>query len=1069
MSELIWIAVPAGGTREGKHTVQVVVVPRLDAGGLQALGNWAERVTAEAFAPQVLVDGEPVGSEARRVARPDVWSAFFPPEIPLVPWTPPSPRDPTALEVRPSAEEAALLDEAYTAVAQHPDDAATVSAAVGAFEAARQGRGIGRQPRLARRAPEEPEAPLRPADFHEVVAALREHPEVLRALGLIVDLALSEPPPQEGVVRVVWPESPVPVTSPETAFTFRDGAFLPAPGDGGPRIDRGVVDLRPAAGWQLVTIDIDHAVQALHSAAEGQASAMPAPRTAGVMLVRGGLGTDLAARAERGNARSGNALSGEVLHAEDLVLGYRLDVRVQGRQRWFSLGARRATHVVEGIDIVRDMPEEAPIKFGAVLREGDRLSTDEVVARWTGWSLGCPRPYEAPTTLAPGGPPAVRRPQVFDHTWEHTADAENFLRHEPVPPPVLRAVAGLEGGNRDAELLGPGGEHDLLVVRSDRDVSVEQFAALEPGYPDNTHRTVDPPQTTWEIVERHGMLDGRDGDEAFTIFARAHGMDGAPVPDPMSSGVSFLVADATAAHDEGGSVAWARTWPDREQVELELQGLPPGDRTLVTGDDHGRIIARLPQGTTVDLDLYSLVDREDLTQFRLAAWLPAGAPASLLDEAVRKPNPLANPARRVRLVHAVRKPLVDPHGTITTVREPDSPLTTVLPGLAWFGVDVGSTAQIAFRASWRDVDELGAPVPAATREFPPQPVNGAGDGLAPVTHDWRDTRRRDVTYTLTAVSRFTHFFRPEPLPEAGTDGSFQASAALPVVVVPNAATPPPITVESVVPAFAWTGPTELTPDVEIVRSRSGGRLRVALGRPWYATGIGEQLGVVVPVPGSPQTGLTEVARDPIRPGTAPDLPTGTVVDHPESAADVGALGFDVFAVDGSLFADVSLPSHPTFPLLARLALARFQPESVPGRHLSELTLTDFVPVLPARELRARLEPAAARIRATLGGNGVAVAEDSPRTVSAWIERRPEGDGASLTAARPDLPGWTQVEGVVVGRLAEELSVPYAPESGFEHRLVVHEIDSIDGRSAPTTPRDVLDNRTTFIAHLTIRP
>ncbi|MQA80412.1 MAG: hypothetical protein GEV10_18350 [Streptosporangiales bacterium] len=713
MSELVWVSVPAGAVTDGKAIVQVVVVPQLDEAGLLELGNWADRVLEPTFQPEVLVNGQAVSAELVRTARPDVWQAFFPPGTTVLPWQAPAARAADAIVVRPSSAEEQDLTTAYADAATDIDNPAHVTGVISGF------RGDRRIPSPRRTQPVAEDRAQ--ADFHEIVAGLRDQPAVLRSLGLILDLRIDTPAPGRGEVRVTWPGGNLLARSPLTAYMVEAGHFLPAaldPSESWPRIAGGMVDVRPVAGWRLSTIDIDQGVASLGAAqASGRTDTMPAPRTSGISLLRKERSADLLAEAGRSQAR-GADLDDEVLGIADLVLGYRVDARTRGRS-WFPLGARRATHTVNGIDVVREALEDAHIKPFAVTREDDQLSTDEVVTRWTGWGLGTLRPHERATVVEMPSQAArrqpTRQPQAFDHRWEFTEPGDQsqlplrfgqtyemrvrvadlaggglslddpvdslgtdpvvFLRHEPVPPPNLVTPDALlvprpeqpRRADGDPGPLGPGGALDTLVVRSDRAVSPAAFAAAHPPYPDNAHRRLRPPDTTLTLAEHHGRLDG-PMEEAEPVFRRGLGLDGAPpLPDPMSHGVVFHLAGTA----EGSSVVWPGDWPDLGEVPMTLEPLQPGDVMAAATDHDGTVLVRLPQGEAVDLDVRSMLQRTDQAYFQLSRWLDTRRDPGLVNSPDLAMHSLAAPPSTLRLVHAIRRPLRDPSGNMRVTRVKD--------------------------------------------------------------------------------------------------------------------------------------------------------------------------------------------------------------------------------------------------------------------------------------------------------------------------------------------------------------------------------------------------------------
>jgi hypothetical protein len=160
-------------------------------------------------------------------------------------------------------------------------------------------------------------------------------------------------------------------------------------------------------------------------------------------------------------------------------------------------------------------------------------------------------------------------------------------------------------------------------------------------------------------------------------------------------------------------------------------------------------------------------------------------------------------------------------------------------------------------------------------------------------------------------------------------------------------------------------------------------VRVYLDRPWFSSGDGELLGVVLAPPSSypPNEVLRPVVshwgNDPIwtttalaggpQPATFPDaasVATGLVLDELTSAgASAPAGGFEVagHAVQfdngrGLWFSDIRIEFGSVYAPFVRLALARYQPSSLAGLELSRVVLTDFVQLFPDRTIN--LDPVA---------------------------------------------------------------------------------------------------------------
>jgi hypothetical protein len=203
---------------------------------------------------------------------------------------------------------------------------------------------------------------------------------------------------------------------------------------------------------------------------------------------------------------------------------------------------------------------------------------------------------------------------------------------------------------------------------------------------------------------------------------------------------------------------------------------------------------------------------------------------------------------------------------------------------------------------------------------------------------------------------------------------------LPVMSTARPATPD---IEYIVPSWSFVTETDGM-GISYTSTRTGNALRVYLARPWYSSGDGEQLGVVVwPQSASPPTTLinlvTAYGRDPLR-TTNPTKLTPALTDFPlavtpgqnillvEAAGlpvsggpyTVDVAGHDVQFEPSShelWYADVPIDTsqlyagvanaYSYFPFV-RLALVRYQPNSIAGCKISPVVVADIVQVAPNR-------------------------------------------------------------------------------------------------------------------------
>jgi hypothetical protein len=1048
MSDLLWVAVPSG-LAGGAPLLRVLVVPRLDTDGTLAdhgLGTWPPDALREGTV-RVLVGATPEDATAHDVtprldADPAVWAAFLGPEATVRAAAPAPPRP---VEVAPTAEQADRVVATYRNAAQalrdaedHTDFHATVRSEVAAYADAGG--------RVTPPAPAPPRAVV-PPDAHRTLGLLREHPAVLRALGLILDVPLPAgalPAAATGVVSVEWPgrpESLPPVVSRWTRY--RRETFLPDAAGADADHDAGMLRLaRPH--WRLHALDVDTALGRLRDAALATepGGSLPALRTAGVLLVRAGRGDELATRQDTG--RANRAAADAPLTADDLVLGYRLDVRVFGADEWRSLCRRVATYEVDGRTIAKDLREEGHVKPRAAVDHGDAvLRADEVVARWDGWSLAAPRPsaardaaraangndlpfdFRVALDAEPGTLPRLRFGTLYqlrarladvagggrplDDPSPDGTDSAPFLftRHEPVSSPGVTLPDGVAAGD-----LGPGATVALLVVRG------EGGADDKPADPT---RVLLPPLTTLDVAERHGVLDG----PASEAGAHVRG----DLPDPAAAGVAaFLRAEPGGPVADIEPSSWAAPWPRYGTKTVTVRARDGKAPTLLwQGND---LAVNLGPAEQVTIELSSFLRDGLVPDFAVHDWMPRAGdgdePGSgAVTAAQTGRHPMVTPARAVTAVHAVRKPLAEPAGTFDAERLEAATFAVLTPRPADLAVDAASTATLHVTASWQEFDDDGdRPVTGAPVDV--LQVARGDTALPPIRHELADTKHRRVTYTLTAVTRFRQFFT------GGTDADYQQVGHTAEVPLLSTARPVPPVVLSVVPAFVWS--TE-EGDGVVVRRRLGNRARVELARPWFTTGEGEALAVLT-VPGEPPPHLrdyvTHVGRDPLRDTPVPSLPELPGDDRTlaENGAVVRATPFGAWRSGDSWYADVVLPDTGSYAPLARLAVARYQPSSVGALHLSPVVRTDYVPLLPDRTLTVDVSRFAAtrEVDVLLEGRGPDGPPGTRIDVSAEQCTDPAG-GAGLLAFPPDdgaTPAWVSVVGGGA-RLGERATFTMPPD------------------------------------------
>ena len=223
--------------------------------------------------------------------------------------------------------------------------------------------------------------------------------------------------------------------------------------------------------------------------------------------------------------------------------------------------------------------------------------------------------------------------------------------------------------------------------------------------------------------------------------------------------------------------------------------------------------------------------------------------------------------------------------------------------------------------------------------------------------------------------------------------------------IPSTARPPAPDVRYLIPAWNWVvQPSATQPS----SSRVGNVLRVYLGRPWFESGIGELLGVVVasPPPGAVlppnlRPFVSGFGSDPVFStgpvGTAQVTDfglathTGTALRLEEQTGTIGwvdVVGHEVqWDEDRRLwFADISIGAGQSYFPFVKLALVRYQPASLKGIELSRVVQADFIQLAPNRSMGLTYPSATEVSVEVLGPGYLATASRlTPDTMRAYVQ------------------------------------------------------------------------------------
>jgi hypothetical protein len=697
----------------------------------------------------------------------------------------------------------------------------------------------------------------------------------------------------------------------------------------------------------------------------------------------------------------------------------------------------------------------------------------------------------------------------------HTSPSLRYRRMEPVAAPVVvgRRLPETMPSNGDPFL--PGESAMRLVIRGDADGPTTQTSErhLAPpkaaqllleqhGLFDEAFGTARPEAVAaaYQLALREqGQLPAlHDGEQ----------LDLPYLPDPLAHGL-VLWSKSQAGHF---AAVYPGAWPGLAPIRLRLEdsGRSPANAALL---EPGLIVLRLPKSQVVTAQLSSLLDSADLPLMgvvamleQLVATITAQQPeqaaalqaalAAILTNATQGKVAQLTPPRELTLVHAVRRPLEAPAlAALVGIRSPGDTSVRLQGELECHSPSSGA---VDVHAIWNDlIDDPSmpaAPVPqqrqGAAQVFRQELSYEQSQILAfdgaqnpRYQHAFGDTRHRVVHYTPTASSRFREYYAADEPPEA-----FQLSGVRVSLAIPSSGRPPAPTPHSVVPTFGWS--RQKQPDDSLVVTRSGGGLRIYLERPWLVSGPGERLGVVLLNRDLAALGesllrerlgglVTQWGLDPVM-GLRDDALVSTLsqrlVPETESRlfasralAELGGEGLEgsaetpliqlihvpvAFSAERGLWhADLRLNPGKMYCPFVRLALVRYQPESLEGLWLSPVTLAEPIQLLPDRRCVVRLDNPQQVEVALLGasawgytgGPTSGTTDLRPNTVELQIEAntangseldwQPIGDGPTVLHAVEREMGafW-------VGVIARPIPVPMQ-----RHRLRISEYE----RFAPT--------------------
>jgi len=584
------------------------------------------------------------------------------------------------------------------------------------------------------------------------------------------------------------------------------------------------------------------------------------------------------------------------------------------------------------------------------------------------------------------------------------------------PPKTSQLMAEAHGMFDGSHVVkGDTTTYELISTRDKKGNSFEVNPPLPPE-----------PDPTLSEAEKNAANEARSKEisekEHFPIFEQDQAV--VPyLPDPMSAGALIQIPIANLKSPirihcdfkPKGLESTAAIWPNLIPFRLKVQEPDKDDKNIyrwLPDEAHTLdrlLLLNLPKATTMKLKISSYFDKSDprlsVKNMGLLNWLresPDIAPNVIVsDEKVKQAEdglmPMITPATEVTIVHAVQQPLGRPQlSFVPTVQRKVGDTVAHLAGIV--DVHTSSTLKVDVSAKWEDPldngtnsDPENAKLKNNVNAFVIDPITKDKNGFEK-DHYFNDTKYHAVTYHCISTSRFREYY------PNNTEGGFTRESDVntdPQVHILNSIAPHPPKIFYIVPTFKWSPErSETKLGNELKRTRAGGGLRVYMDRPWYSSGQGELLGVVLfsgqmsklRITEEPERYCTLWGNDPIWGGDlltlvnpTPDKFTNKAnVENAINdvllqetlqtsdltkiklrrgvkstvAQSVKVVGHEVHfdPVRQLWYSDIEIDAGMSYSPFIRLALVRYQPHSVKGCHISRVVMADFSQLTPNRSL-----------------------------------------------------------------------------------------------------------------------
>lgn len=285
-----------------------------------------------------------------------------------------------------------------------------------------------------------------------------------------------------------------------------------------------------------------------------------------------------------------------------------------------------------------------------------------------------------------------------------------------------------------------------------------------------------------------------------------------------------------------------------------------------------------------------------------------------------------------------------------------------------------------------------------------EPING---WYADEELEFHDTKCHIVELIGVAKTRYADFFPNVPHISAvdnrararqikltpanqlrvidGVVGDYTKTYLVDNIIVKSTKRPDKPEIEYVLPAMTWA--SEAHPGRRVSRKR-GNTIRIFLRRPWFSSGIGEKLAVVLPDGSGPNGSNPDffynstIGFDPAF--AIQDAPLNMTADHFVGNAGV-VPGVPIPELQGSAtlvtynphfddslqlwYVDVEIdPLAAYYTPFVRLVVCRYQPNSTEGNFTSSVAVTEITQLQPDRVVLVQKDPAAKEYRIFYAGH-----------------------------------------------------------------------------------------------------